>query len=164
MSLDFHPLLFKCVLWGHLPHEIDWSIKSYNNIITVRYVEELITLLHVLPDQLITNCMTFFMEDGILPMWEDPSNRQGGCFSYKIPNKHVCGVWKNLCYALAGGTLTQDKKFNSSVNGITISPKKSFCIVKIWMKSCDHQDPSKIIPIPNLTQTGCLFKKHQPEF
>ena len=32
------------------------------------------------------------------------------------------------------GELYRDKKFLESVNGMTISPKKMFCILKLWMK------------------------------
>ena len=33
--------------------------------------------------------MLFVMRNGINPMWEDPKNKDGGCFSYKISNKNV---------------------------------------------------------------------------
>ena len=55
--------------------------------------------------------------------------------------------------------------FVNCVTGITISPKKNFCIVKIWMTNCDHQNPQIVTSdIRNLTPQGCLFKKHTPEF
>ena len=50
------------------------------------------------------------------------------------------------------------------INGITISPKRSFCIVKIWMKNCTIQNPSKLAEIPGLSVQGCIFKKHKPEY
>ena len=33
----------------------------------------------------------------------------------------------------------KSSNFIKDINGITISPKKSFCIVKIWMKSLNFQ-------------------------
>jgi hypothetical protein len=65
---------------------------------------------------------------------------------------------------MCGETLCVDKKHNSLINGITISPKKNFCIIKIWLLNCSVQDPNIIISIPNLLKQGCLFKKHEPEF
>jgi hypothetical protein len=108
--------------------------------------------------------MLFVMRSGITPMWEDKRNRNGGCFSYKVLNKHVYDIWKMLFYALCGETLCKDVKYAHMLNGITISPKKNFCIVKIWLSDCKLQDPSQIIDIPNLSTQGCLFKKHAPEF
>ena len=126
--------------------------------------EKLITINEAVPENIIKYCMLFIMRKGITPMWEDPKNRNGGCFSFKVINKQVPAVWKQLFYALGGETLSYDKEMNSKINGITISPKKNFCIIKIWLENCDQQDPNLIIPISNLSKQGCLFKKHEPEF
>ena len=104
------------------------------------------------------------MRKGITPMWEDKRNRLGGCFSYKVVNKLVYDVWKMLCYSLCGETLCKDVSKTHLINGITVSPKKNFCIVKIWLSDCSMQDPDVLIPIANLSKQGCLFKKHNPEF
>ena len=161
---SFHPLNTSWTLWGHLPHDIEWTIKSYQCIHTVAYVEQVIALLYTLPEKLITNCMLFFIREGIKPIWEDKANKSGGCFSYKIPNTQVPSLWYDVCCAVAGESLSEDKIFNKAVVGVTISPKKNFCILKIWMTNCDHQNPAKIVGVKNLKQQGCLFKKHQPEY
>ena len=59
-------------------------------------------------------------------MWEDPKNLKGGCFSFKVPNKNIKNVWKNISYMLTGNTLSNNKKLVESINGITISPKNHF--------------------------------------
>ena len=69
---EYHNLSDKWTLWAHLPHDTDWSIKSYKNIYTVSFVEETISLVETLQDILIKNCMLFFMRDGIKPIWEEP--------------------------------------------------------------------------------------------
>ena len=56
------------------------------------------------------------------------------------------------------------KDFMNNINGITISPKKSFCIVKLWTKSLDFQNPRDIISINGLQVNGCLFKKHKSSY
>jgi hypothetical protein len=104
------------------------------------------------------------MRDGIKPMWEDPKNKKGGCFSYKINNKNVSSVWKNLSYSLVGESLTEDVNVRPCINGITISPKKNFCIIKVWLDTCKFQDPGIIANIADLPREGCLFKTHAPEF
>jgi hypothetical protein len=97
-------------------------------------------------------------------MWEDNCNRNGGCFSYKVSNKVVVNVWRELTYLLCCNSLTVDKKHMELVNGITISPKRGFCIVKIWLKNCSLQDPNIVVDIDNLVKVGCLFKTHKAEF
>jgi Eukaryotic initiation factor 4E len=152
-------------LWSHLPHDPDWSVNSYKKIYKFTNIEETIAITESLPEALVKNCMLFVMREGIIPMWEDPKNRNGGCFSYKVSNKHVYEVWRDLTYVLVGETISINTPFVNSVTGITISPKKNFCIVKIWMTNCDHQNPSVVTnDIKNLLPQGCLFKKHTPEF
>lgn len=162
---EFHKLKYKWNLWAHLPQDPDWTVKSYKKIYQFKNVEEAIAITETLPEGLVKNCMLFIMRDGITPMWEDQKNRNGGCFSYKVSNKNVYEVWRDLTYVLIGETISSNLVFVNSVTGITISPKKNFCIVKIWMTNCDHQNPTVVTnDVKNLSPQGCLFKKHTPEF
>ena len=128
-------------------------------------MEEAVAITETLPELLIKNCMLFIMREGISPVWEDPKNRHGGCFSYKIANKNVTDVWKDMSYTLMGGSISNDPSFVSSVTGITISPKKNFCIIKIWLTDCKNQNPTIVSSdIRGISSYGCLFKKHMPEY
>jgi hypothetical protein len=148
-----------------LPNDKNWNLDSYHFIIqNLDNVESLIGVNEMVSDNIIKNCMLFVMKRGITPMWEDTQNRNGGCFSYKVVNKVICQVWRKLVYLLCGNALTVDSKHGDMVNGITISPKKGFCILKIWMKTCKLQDPAIIVNVDGLTKNGCLFKAHSPEF
>lgn len=161
----FHKLKNKWNLWAHLPQDPEWTLKSYKLIYKFITVEETIAITETLPEPLVKNCMLYIMKDGINPMWEDPKNRSGGCFSYKVSNKNVLDVWRDLTYVLVGETTSVNLPFVNSVTGITISPKKNFCIVKIWMSNCDHQNPQVVTnQVKYLIPQGCLFKKHTPEF
>ena len=160
-----HDLIGKWNLYYHLPHDKNWELSSYKPIMeNIGTAEQLIALNEGLPENIVKHCMLFVMRKGITPMWEDPKNRNGGCFSFKVVNKQVPAVWKSLFYALCGETLSTETKYNPLFNGITISPKKNFCIIKVWLANCSAQDPNILIPIPNLSKQGCLFKQHAPEF
>jgi len=160
-----HTLLGKWNLYYHLPHDKNWDLSSYKQIMNkIDSVEKLIALNDNIPESIVKHCMLFAMRDGITPMWEDPNNRNGGCFSFKVLNKQVHNVWRSLFYAMCGETLFINREYHDLVNGITISPKKNFCIIKIWLLNCSVQYPEEIISIPNLSKQGCLFKKHEPEF
>lgn len=161
---SFHKLSDKWTLWAHLPHNTDWSLKSYIPIYTFNTIEETIAVTESLPAPLVENCMLFMMRQGITPMWEDPKNRNGGCFSYKVVNKIVPKAWTDLTYRIVGGSISNSSTFVKSVTGITISPKKNFCIIKIWMNNCEHQNPALVSPVKGLQTQGCLFKKHTPEY
>lgn len=157
-----HELSDQWTLWAHLPHNTDWSLKSYIPIFTYKTMEDAVAITESLPPILVKNCMLFIMRKGINPNWEDPKNRNGGCFSYKVLNDDVPKAWAELTYRMVGCSISSGT-FIHCVTGITISPKKSFCVIKIWMSNCSHQNPSVIAPIHGLQTRGCLFKKHTPE-
>ena len=161
----YHNLADKWTLWAHLPHNTDWSISSYIPISTFTTVEETIAVTETLPSVLVENCMLFIMKEGIKPTWEDAKNRNGGCFSYKVSNKNVYKVWKDLTYVVVGATISSNAGFVKCVTGITISPKKNFCIIKIWMADCNNQNPAIVTnDVKGISPVGCIFKKHTPEY
>ena len=147
-------------IWSHLPHDTNWTEDSYKKLMDITYVEEIISLYETISDKLIKNCMLFIMRRGIKPIWEDPQNREGGCFSFKINNKNIIPIWKRLTYALLGENISKNADFRNNVNGITISPKKNFCIIKIWLKDCKINNNDDINLETGLPIMGCLFKKH----
>ena len=162
---QLHTLNDKWNMYYHLPENKNWDLASYTVLTSdIDSVEAVIALNNHLHEHVVRNCMLFVMREGITPMWEDPKNRNGGCFSYKVSNKYVPEVWKNLFYGLCGDSLCEKPEHNTHVNGITISPKKNFCIIKIWFATCDFQSPNVIIDLDGLTSHGCLFKKHTPEY
>jgi len=157
-----HELQCEWTLWAHLPHNnTDWSVASYIQLYHFTCVEDTLSVMNALPNELIENCMLFLMRKGIQPIYEDPMNVQGGAFSYKVVSKHVAQCFKELTYVVVGETVSQDMDFMSKVMGITISPKKNFCIIKIWMQDCKNQNAAKVTKdVINLNAYGCVFKKH----
>lgn len=155
-----HPLNRIWKVWSHLPHNPDWSLQSYSLLNTLTTVEQTVATIAVLPENMVKGCMLFVVRDGIAPMWEDPHNIGGGYFSYKIYNKNVCEVWRDVVYSLVGETLSQNARCMNSITGVEISPKKNFCIIKIWMSTCEFQAPNIISSeLKGLPIHGCLFSK-----
>ena len=163
LEKSFHSTHDKWTLYYHLPTENDWTISGYKVIMSdINNIETVNELTNKISENIIKNCMLFVMRHNIEPMWEHPSNKNGGCFSYKIVNKNVYCVWNDLFKLLCGETLSSEE-ISPHINGITISPKKNFCIIKIWLDSIDYQDPNVITKIEFLSLNGCIFKKHKPE-
>lgn len=157
-----HETTHKWTLWSHFPHDKKWTEASYTKIVVCSTIEEVIIINESLPDGLLKNCMLFWMKNDIFPMWEHPLNRHGGVFKYRIPNKNIRDAWRNLSFATIGNTISENKHFaHNNINGITISPKKGFCIIKIWLATCDYRHASIISSnIPGIIEAGCLFVAH----
>ena len=95
-------------------------------------------------------------------MTQDPVIGLIFLFSYKVLSKHIAKCWTDLTYCCIGNTISLDEEFVRKTNGITISPKKNFSIIKIWMSDCSKQNPQSVVQIPNLNNFGSFFKKHPP--
>ena len=147
----------------HLHDNHDWSIKSYIKMIEFDNVEDAILLNDEINYDLIKKSLMFLMKDDVKPIWEDDNNKNGGCFSFKITNKDIEVIWKELYYRLIGQSLTTHDSYYEKINGITLSPKKKFCILKIWMKDCILDNPNIFVKINNLKCDSCIFKRHCPE-
>jgi hypothetical protein len=162
-TIHSYPLNGKWNMYFHLPADKDnvWTLESYREIkFHIHTAEEVIGVVRGLQENVVKYGLLFWMRTGIAPFWEDSKNRGMGAFSYKVSNRVVCDVWRHLCYAAAGETLCVHSGDSKHVNGLSISPKKGFCCVKIWMDSLEFQNPEMFIEIPGLSRTGCLFKKH----
>ena len=157
-----HKISTNWTIWAHMPQDSDWSLNGYIKINTLKNIEDSITLMEIIPEVLIKYSMLFIMKENINPLWEDKCNINGGAFSYKVSNKNVLNVWKKLFYALIGNTISNNIEVIHNITGITISPKKNFCVIKIWMKDYTIQNPDVInSEIIGLNPQGCIFKKHK---
>ena len=153
-------LFDKWVLWAHLPHDTDWSLSSYIKVMVITNLEDLVMLQEVIPEKMVKNCMLFLMKKDVNPMWEDPKNKEGGCFSFKIMNKNVLNSWNKLLINMVTNNISKNKEFLNSITGVTISPKKTFCIVKLWMDGVKFQSTILLSDSEYLNPRGCLFKRH----
>jgi hypothetical protein len=162
---QLHGLSCKWNLYYHLQTDNNWTADSYKLVMKeIDNVESVNALNEAIPEYFLYNCMFFCMKTGIGPTWEDAKNREGGCFSYRVANTDVSVAWKKLMALMCGNNLSTSSKYESHINGITISPKKRFSVIKIWMDTCNFQNPEIIREVQNLPREGCLFKKHAPEF
>lgn len=164
MSNNGNKLDSKWSFYIHLHNVSDWSFESYHKIMEMNTVEDAILINDKIDFELIKKTILFVMKGNIKPMWEDESNKGGGGFSFKVHNKLVEHVWKKIYYRLIGNSLTTNPQVSQNICGISLSPKKSFCIIKIWMKDCKYVNPDIFVPIEDVTKSDCLFKKHLADF
>jgi Eukaryotic initiation factor 4E len=156
-----HKLRYVWDVYCHMCDNPDWSLQSYQTIAKgMDCMEESIEIADALPDALLCKTMIFVMQSGIGPFWEDKHNRQGGSFSFKIVMRDAPNVWRNTFLALVGGYLCKDTRLERNINGISLSPKKNFVILKIWTRDCVYQDVEIFADIHGLVKQRSLFRSH----
>jgi hypothetical protein len=74
--------------------------------------------------------MFFMMRDPSPPLWESHHNIRGGCYSFRCQKKDAPDIYLNHIIAAMISSLSNSVE--NRVNGISISPKRGFNIVKIW--------------------------------
>jgi hypothetical protein len=124
----------------HDPDDNNWTLESYKRLGDVSSVEEMWTVLKATTKYSQTG-MFFVMREHVFPCWDDANNIDGGCLSIKVPIDAVPSTWEYLVKRTLGETLVVDPKKWESLNGISVSPKRGFCIFKLWMSDTGGGDP-----------------------
>jgi len=152
-----HKLNNKWCLWFHDPLDNNWKIESYKGIHTIDTIESYWNLYSFLNNKIIENSMLFLMRENIDPLWEHKENINGGCWSLKIPKGNMFDIWNNISIALLCESISNEDTIN--INGISISPKKNFCIIKFWTNK-NINNIKNLNAIKNLSYDGIIFKPH----
>lgn len=149
------------VLWFHNSTN-DWTINSYLNIFEINTVEDFWEVYLRLNNLIVQGGMFFLMKKNIQPLWETEENIDGGCWSYKINKNDSLNAWTELSMYLCCELILNNKNFLEKINGISISPKKSFCILKIWNNDSNVNSVDLINKeIPYFISSKCIFKAHK---
>jgi hypothetical protein len=167
-----HKLNNNWTCWIHKQNDRNWDISSYIKITSYDNLKDAIIFAENLDENLLKKSMIFFMKDDIKPLWEDNKNIKGGTFSYKITNDILNSVWKKLYYYIIGNTLIENTEILKKITGLSVSPKKNFCIIKLWIEDINQEiqkliddiadtDPFNIGKLCNIDNQICVFKKHE---
>lgn len=152
-------------LYFHDPNDTHWGKTSFVRITDMSSIETFWGVHGIMSSKLHLG-MFFLMREGIFPLWEEPDNRQGGYLSLKIPKNRVAHVWTELCGLVLGEVILREpartEKWNQ-INGISVSPKKSFSIIKIWLRSKDMRDAALYQLPPHADCSDVLFKAYDEE-
>lgn len=58
----FHASETKWTIYSHLPHDTDWALKSYESICVIDCIEQLISVLDIIPDKMIKKLYVIYHE------------------------------------------------------------------------------------------------------
>lgn len=150
-------------IWYH-HQKNNWKIGGYKNIFTINNIYDFWIFNNNI-DQLggINNKHYFMMRDKIIPIWEDKNNKNGGCWSIKIPIEKSYELWIKLSLYIVGETFSKDPYL---INGISMCAKNTtHCVVKIWIKD-NNKNSIQNLPSKILDEYGfnIIYKAHIPEY
>ena len=131
---------FTCpwTLWYHEADCQDYSLESYMQVGEVGTPAEFWSMVDAIPKEAYENGMFFFMKKGVRPTWDSPENERGGAWSKKIDASYTHETFVDMMVHCVLGKLLQTHK--ETLQGITLSPKGSFHILKIWNSASNLND------------------------
>lgn len=146
-------------LYFHDPDDADWTDKSYKMLGVISSVQNWQMANNSFAD-LWQKGMFFVMREHIKPLWEDEHNKNGGCLSFKV-NKPDCGpFWFKLAAMALGETLVKDVTQAENICGVSISPKRNYCILRIWVATSTLTSIDMFnVSVPEYTQV--IYKSHK---
>lgn len=117
-------------LYFHSPEETKWTLNTFITLGSMKTWREFWTILEALKPESFCDGMFFLMRDPSPPLWESHHNIRGGCYSFRCQKKDAPDIYLNHIIACLLGLLTGES--DNRINGISISPKRGFNIIKIW--------------------------------
>lgn len=160
-SLDKYKLNSPWDLWYHSIEDNNWSNSSYKFLYKINNLCDIKFLKDNIQQNYLQNGMFFIMREDIFPTWEDPDNREGCSVSFKIPASKLYKEWNNFIERVLTEDILKDKEKMNEINGISISPKKEFNILKLWLRNDIEDFTSFIKEYPvYIVKDKSIKKKH----
>jgi len=148
-------------IWYHNKTD-DWSIKGYIRlpleIVDMKSYWEFHNNLTCIGN--ITNQHFFMMRNGITPIYEDPSNKNGGRWSVLVSLDKANDAWIAISKLIVGENFTDDPL---SINGITASVKSNVCVIQIWnnnKKKSSIKLPEHIFACYKVPNSKIIYTPH----
>ena len=117
-------------VYYHEPEDKSMTADSYKKLQVVSSWEALGSLLRELGPHKTTNGLLRVMRGDFSPLWENKANIHGGSYCLKVTRRNAIDVFNRYLAAAALGSCAKDSA--NQIVGVTISPKKGFCIIKVW--------------------------------
>lgn len=133
---DVHYVDDTWTLYFHDPADANWNVNSYVRAVDLCSLEDLAAVQLALRGRTPAG-MVFLMREHVFPCWDDNNNLEGGTLCLKVPMTAAEDTWNRLCVLMltealprTGGAAELDPGI---INGASISPKTSFCVIKVWV-------------------------------
>ena len=156
-------LSFGWNVWYH--HEKDnWKITGYKQIFQIKTIEDFWKFYNNW-DKVggVTNKHFFVIRSDATPIWEDPININGGCWSFKVQEDQADELWEDLSTYLVCNQLCPTIPLE--VMGLSICLKKNnSTVIKIWNKNSKNNS-LKLINEAIIKKWGTeiIYIAHMPE-
>jgi hypothetical protein len=131
------------VLYHHPMAETKWTLSTFKTVATMSTWREFWSVMETLRSSTLSDSMFFLMRKGIDPLYENYQNIRGGSYSLRISKDQAGECFLVYAIAMMMGDATTETM--NTINGMSISPKRGFSILKVWNTDCTKfKDPAEL--------------------
>ena len=143
-------------LYFHLPEETKWTLNTFINLGSMKTWQQFWVIMDTLKTDSFSDGMFFLMRDPSPPLWESHHHIRGGCYSFRCQKKDAAEIYLNYSIASMLGGLSTDPA--NLMNGISISPKRGFNIVKVWNTDAQKfNQPTDLAGISTIREADVIY-------
>jgi hypothetical protein len=130
----------------HDPDDADWTFPSYQRLADSASMSDFWTV-QTAVEPFLTRGMFFVMRESVYPCWDDEANMRGGCLSMKVLKDELPAFWAHMVQHVLGESIVRTGE-SDIVNGLSVSPKRFFSIVKLWLRDDTRRDGREFVLPP----------------
>lgn len=162
-----HPLTNEWVLWYDCPNK---KITNHNWIENIKQIYKFNSLENfwsmyniILKSSSLSYGSNYYLfKNGIKPMWEDPTNENGGKWCIQLKkNLGVDSIWLYTVLNCIGENFydeLNDKDYNTEITGVIVNIRKYQDKVNVWLKDKNNQKAIDYVgnKIQNIMNELCI--------
>jgi hypothetical protein len=143
-------------LYFHSPEETKWTLNTFISLGSMKTWHQFWSIMEALKTDSLSDGMFFLMRDPSPPLWESHHHIRGGCYSFRCQKKDAADIYLNYVAASMLGGLSTDSA--NCINGISISPKRGFNIVKVWNTDAQKfNQPTDLVVISSIREAEVIY-------
>jgi hypothetical protein len=142
-------------IYFHSPEETKWTLNTFVSLGSMKTWGQFWSIMEVLKPESFSDGMFFLMRDPAPPLWESHHHIRGGCYSFRCPKKEAPDVYLTYIIASMLNGVTHDT--NNKINGISISPKRGFNIIKLWNSDNQFDKPSNLVSVSSIREADIIY-------
>jgi hypothetical protein len=142
-------------LYFHSPQETKWTLNTFVSLGSMKTWYQFWSIVEALQSESFSDGMFFLMRDPSPPLWESHHHIRGGCYSFRCMKKDAADTYLTYSVAVMLDALSAP---TNRINGISISPKRGFNIIKVWNTDAQaFHEPANLQSVSNLKENDIIY-------
>ena len=156
MNLDSAIPSGSWTLYFHSPEETKWTLNTFVNLGPMKTWRDFWSIIDTVKSECLSDGMFFMMRDPCPPLWESHQNIYGGCYSFRCQKKDAAEIYINYLITCMMDNLSSNEQ--NKINGVSISPKRGFNIIKVWNTNAKNfKDSNDLVSFTPLVKSGDII-------